>query len=140
MNFGIKLAQNEYFRSKTEKVNISIEFCKFELVMVPNISLNWQFWIFGLNLPNKYVLHTYTWYTPNYICRISFTNSGTSVVSENPKALKILPFNRKYTITWPKIRKVWLNPKKCGRSKEAFPIRFIEGNVIRICNKNINNQ
>ena len=36
-----------------EKVDINIEFCIFELVKVPNFSLNWKFWGFGLNLPNK---------------------------------------------------------------------------------------
>ena len=33
-------------RSKAEKVNIAIEFDMFEVVYVPNISFNWQFWIF----------------------------------------------------------------------------------------------
>ena len=41
------------FRSKTEKENIAIEFCMFELVWIPNFSLNWQFWFFRLNLPKK---------------------------------------------------------------------------------------
>ena len=35
--------------SKTEKVNITIEFYIFEIVQVPNISLNWKLWIFGPN-------------------------------------------------------------------------------------------
>ena len=38
---------------KTDKVNITIEFCKFKLVQVPNFSLNWQFGIFGPNLPQN---------------------------------------------------------------------------------------
>ena len=36
-------------RSKTEKVNIIIKFYIFKMVLVPNFSLNWQFWIFGPN-------------------------------------------------------------------------------------------
>ena len=36
MNFGIKFAQKGYFRLKIEKVNITIEFCIFELVQVLN--------------------------------------------------------------------------------------------------------
>ena len=36
-------------RSKLEKVNIIIEFYIFEVVLTPNFSLNWQFWIFGTN-------------------------------------------------------------------------------------------
>ena len=42
-----------YFRSKTEKVNIIIQFSKFKLVFVPNFTLNKQFWILEANLPKK---------------------------------------------------------------------------------------
>ena len=35
-----KFAQKRYFWSKTEKVNITIEFCIFELVWIPNLSLD----------------------------------------------------------------------------------------------------
>ena len=34
-------------------MNIIIKFCIFKLVLVPNFSLNWQFWIFWLDLPEK---------------------------------------------------------------------------------------
>ena len=51
--FWTKLAQKVYFRFKTEKVNTTFEFWIFELVLVPNFSLNWQIWFFGLNLPKK---------------------------------------------------------------------------------------
>ena len=47
---GKKLAK---IRSKTEKVNITIKFYIFEIFLVPNFSLNWQFWIFGQNQPKK---------------------------------------------------------------------------------------
>ena len=36
MNFGIQFAQKGYFQLKIEKVNITIEFCIFELVQVLN--------------------------------------------------------------------------------------------------------
>ena len=39
--------------SKTEKLNIIIEFRLFKLVLVPNFSLNWQFWFFWPDLPKK---------------------------------------------------------------------------------------
>ena len=39
LNFEIKFAQKGYFLSKTEKVNIAIEFYIFELVYVQNFSL-----------------------------------------------------------------------------------------------------
>ena len=51
--FWTKFAQKGYFRSKTEKMSITIEFCMFTLVSVPNFSLNRWFWYFGQNLPKK---------------------------------------------------------------------------------------
>ena len=42
--FWTKFIQERYFRFKTEKMNITIEFCIFELIKVKNFSLNWQFW------------------------------------------------------------------------------------------------
>ena len=49
----IKFAPKWYFQSKTEKVNSTTKFCIFKLVLVPNFSLNWQFWFSGPNLPKK---------------------------------------------------------------------------------------
>ena len=51
-NFWTKFTQERYLCSKTEKVNI-IEFRLFKLVLVPNFSLNWQFWFFWPDLPKK---------------------------------------------------------------------------------------
>ena len=34
-------------------MNITTEFCIFELVLVPNLTLNKQFWIFELNLSKR---------------------------------------------------------------------------------------
>ena len=53
LTFWTKFAKKGYFRSKTERVNIMIEFCMFELFYVPNFSLNRQFWFFGPSLPKK---------------------------------------------------------------------------------------
>ena len=53
LNFWTKFAQERYLWSKTEKVNIIIEFRLFKLVLVPNFSLNWQFWFFWPDLPKK---------------------------------------------------------------------------------------
>ena len=52
--FWTKFVQKSCFRSKTAKA--TIEFCIFELVLAPNFSLNWQFYVFRPNLPNKYVV------------------------------------------------------------------------------------
>ena len=51
--FWTKFAQKGCSRSKTERVNITIEFNIFELLHVTNFNLNWQFWFFGTNLPKK---------------------------------------------------------------------------------------
>ena len=48
-----QIAQEGYLWSKTGKVNIIIEFRIFKLVLVPNFSLNWQFWFFWPDLPKK---------------------------------------------------------------------------------------
>ena len=53
LNYWTKFAQERYLWSKTEKVNIIIEFRLFKLVLVPNFSLNWQFWFFWPDLPKK---------------------------------------------------------------------------------------
>ena len=42
-----------YFQSKTEKVNITMEFYIYESVSEPIFSLNWIFSFFGPNLPKK---------------------------------------------------------------------------------------
>ena len=48
--FWIKFSQKALSRSKTEKVNTTIEFCIIESVQAPNFSLNWTLWFFGSNL------------------------------------------------------------------------------------------
>ena len=53
LNFWTKFSQERYLWSKAEKVNIIIEFRLFKLVLVPNFSLNWQFWFFWPDLPKK---------------------------------------------------------------------------------------
>ena len=53
LNFWTKFAQKRYLLSKAEKVNAIIEFWLFTLVLVPNFSLNWQFWFFWPDLPKK---------------------------------------------------------------------------------------
>ena len=50
MIFWTKFAEKGCFRSKTEKVNTTIEFCMLKLVYAPNFTLNLQFWFFGPSL------------------------------------------------------------------------------------------
>ena len=45
-SFWIKFAQKGYFWSKTEEMNVIIEFYIFELDQVSNFNLSWQFWFF----------------------------------------------------------------------------------------------
>ena len=40
LNFWTKFAKKWYFQSKKEKVNITTEFCIFELAQVPNFNLH----------------------------------------------------------------------------------------------------
>ena len=50
--FGAKFAQKGYFRSKTEKVNSTIEFYLFKVVQSFSLNwpieilMSWQFWVF----------------------------------------------------------------------------------------------
>ena len=53
LTFWTNCAQKGYFQSKTKKVNSITEFCIFELFYVSSVTLNWQFWHFGPNLPKK---------------------------------------------------------------------------------------
>ena len=48
-----KSTQKGYFRSKTKKVNITVEFFVFELIQVPIFTLNKQLWIFRPILAGK---------------------------------------------------------------------------------------
>ena len=51
--FRNNFPQKGYFHSKTEKVNITIDFCIFKLVSISNISFKEQFWLFAPNLPKN---------------------------------------------------------------------------------------
>ena len=82
----------------------------------------------------------YIRYISNHICCISFANNRANIVTENPKTLKTLPLYQLYTKAWPKIRKLWANPKKCQRRKKAIPIRFTKVNVVNICRPSLFNQ
>ena len=71
----IKFASKGYFQSKTEKLNSTMKFCIFKLVLLPNFSLNWQFWFSGPNLPQTGIsrLHQKKWTPPiNSACSNQF--------------------------------------------------------------------
>ena len=52
--FWIKFAhKGSYFQSKTDKIDTTIEFCIFELVIVSNFTLKKQLGVFGQNLSKK---------------------------------------------------------------------------------------
>ena len=54
--FGPNLPKNGIWVNKRKSRSITIEFCIFELVLAPNLNLNWQLWVFGTNLPKKVIL------------------------------------------------------------------------------------
>ena len=58
--FGTKFPQKWHFWLKIEKVNITMEFCIFKLVKVPNFSLNWKFWLSRPNL-HKTRISSWNW-------------------------------------------------------------------------------
>ena len=126
LDFLDQIYWKRVFWLRTEKVKI-IEFWIFKLVMVPNFSLKWQFWIFGPNLPNKYNVYIF-----GILSCISFRNHRANTVTENLKTLKILTFYQKYTIAWPKIWKLWVNSKKSEWRKKEIARRFTKVNVKRI--------
>ena len=55
---------------KTEKMNITIEFCILELFTIANFIWNWQF--FGPNLPYKYAVYMFHIHQTIYATFISF--------------------------------------------------------------------
>ena len=54
--FGPNLPKNGIWVNKRKSTSITMEFCIFELVLAPNLNLNWQLWVFGTNLPKKVIL------------------------------------------------------------------------------------
>ena len=50
---GLNLSKKCIFGQKWKEVNITIEFCIFELVWVPNFSLNWKCWFFRPKFAQK---------------------------------------------------------------------------------------
>ena len=51
-----KIYSRKVLLVKNGKVNITTEFCISELVQLPKLTLNWQFWFFEPNLPKKKVV------------------------------------------------------------------------------------
>ena len=47
----ISFQRNKYIQSKQEKIDITIEFCTFELILAQNFNSNLRFWYFQPNLP-----------------------------------------------------------------------------------------
>ena len=43
----------KHLQVQNGKCETTIELCIYELVEVPNFGLNWQFWVFGPDLPPK---------------------------------------------------------------------------------------
>ena len=57
LSFWTKFTQKKHFQWKTEKRNITIEYCIFEVFYVPSFHLNWQFSFFGF----KFAQNGYFW-------------------------------------------------------------------------------
>ena len=114
--FWNNFLKKEYFQSKTEKLNISIGLFIFELVKVPDFSLNRQIWIFGPNLPKKGFSSL-----KQIKCCMSFTNNGTDIIFL-PKIYNSVIQNSK----------LFSESEKCEWRKKAIPRRFTKANVINV--------
>ena len=108
MIFWTKFVQKGCFRSKT--ANTTIEFCIFELVLAPNFNLNWQFYVFRPNLPNKYAVFLCGIHQTMYAALASRKTEQYS--NRKSKNFENITFYRLYAKVWPKIRKIWVNPNK----------------------------
>ena len=68
LNLTILIFWIKFVQSKTEKLNITIEFCIFKMFWVPNFSLHWQFWFkFGCSPVNW--MHIFWTHFPKNISR-----------------------------------------------------------------------
>ena len=120
--FGPNLPKNGYLRPKSVESDHHHWIVHIRTIHGTKMQFNGQFWIFGPNFHNKYDFFIFSIYQAMHAALINFRNNRKS---ENSKTLKILPLWRKYTIAWPKIRKLWVNLKKCERRKKAIPRQLI---------------
>ena len=116
------MPKNGYLRPKSVESDHHHWIVHIRTIHGTKMQFNGQFWIFGPNFHNKYDFFIFSIYQAMHAALISFRNNRKS---ENSKTLKILPLWRKYTIAWPKIRKLWVNLKKCERRKKAIPRQLI---------------
>ena len=96
LTFWTKLVQKVYFRSKIEKVNITIEFSIFGSVLVPNFSLNWQFGFFGPNFSKKGMIYCYILELVLLLC--TSKNDVKSPLPLNHQTLISWIFNLKFIV------------------------------------------
>ena len=111
--------QNLQNRFKKEKRNIIIKFYIFWIVEVPNLSLNWQFW---LNLPKKTHINQRHW-----IIRIQI-----SLVSKFQLKLITLIFWFKFTLK----QHFWLKTEKVNITTESgiFKLVYVPNSLQTILN------
>ena len=75
LSFNDKICCKRVFPVKNRKSEHTTKFCIFKLVLLPILSLNWQFWFSGPNLPKKDIssLHQKKWTPPiNFACSNQF--------------------------------------------------------------------
>ena len=95
--FFDQICPENYFQPKTEKVNITIEFCIFELVKVPYFSLNWQFWCFGPTLPKKSICSGQYWKKVNNLWILYIWNLPQKGISSQKQKKWTSPLNSAYS-------------------------------------------
>ena len=132
LTFWTKFTLKGYFWSKKKKwtspLNSAYLNCSRYQISAQTNKFEFLDKISPANMMCIYLVYT------ELCCCMSFRNNRTNIVAENPKALKILPFYRKYTIAWRKIQNFWVNPKKSERRKKTTRRRFTIVNVITVDN------
>ena len=79
--FQTKFAKKGYFQSKREKLNITTEFCIF--------CLDWQFWLFGQNLPKQgYSILKQKMWTPKILELVPFEIRKPNSLTELKRKIK----------------------------------------------------
>ena len=113
-------------------MSTTIEFCIFELVWLPDFSLNWQFQFFEPNLLNNIAVCIFGIQQTTYD---ALASRITEQILKIRKLWKHYLFYHKYTkctiIAWLKIWKLWVNPKKNEWRKKAIQRRFTKANITK---------
>ena len=78
------------FELEIQKTNVGIRINIFEILCVPIVIQNWQFWLFQRKFPKKWILGLEFWKTKSG-CRISSKISCVPIFRQNGQLLLFCP-------------------------------------------------